>query len=168
MGVYYISGIPYSSDYLMHFGIKGQKWGVRKYQNEDGSYTEAGKERYTKMRNKYERIERKRIKAESKSVKRENRFRKPDIKSRKYRVKAEKRLRQSDFVKKIGMTKVSDLLENSSNKYSNKAYKNEARASKREMGFRRNDIKAKRLRVKGEKLARKMAQQFPNINVSDI
>ena len=35
------------SDELMHFGIKGQKWGIRRYQNEDGSYTEAGKERYS-------------------------------------------------------------------------------------------------------------------------
>lgn len=168
MGVYYVSGVPYSSDYLMHFGIKGQKWGIRKYQNEDGSYTEAGKERYAKMKNKYDRIENRRINAESRAVRREKLFRKPDIKSRKYRLKAEKRLRQSDFARMIGMTKVSDLLESSSNKYSNKAYKNEARASKREMGFRRNDIKAKRLRVKGEKLARKMAKRFPNINVSDI
>lgn len=34
------------SDYLEHHGIKGQKWGVRRYQNEDGSLTEAGKRRY--------------------------------------------------------------------------------------------------------------------------
>lgn len=34
--------------YLAHHGIKGQKWGVRRYQNEDGSYTEAGKKRYAK------------------------------------------------------------------------------------------------------------------------
>lgn len=32
--------------YLMHHGIKGQKWGVRRYQNEDGTLTEAGKARY--------------------------------------------------------------------------------------------------------------------------
>lgn len=31
---------------LYHHGILGQKWGVRRYQNEDGSYTEAGKRRY--------------------------------------------------------------------------------------------------------------------------
>ena len=30
---------------LMHFGIKGQKWGVRRYYNADGSLTKAGKER---------------------------------------------------------------------------------------------------------------------------
>ena len=29
----------------MHHGIKGQKWGVRRYQNSDGSYTSAGKKR---------------------------------------------------------------------------------------------------------------------------
>lgn len=33
------------SSYLAHHGIKGQKWGVRRFQNEDGSYTAAGKER---------------------------------------------------------------------------------------------------------------------------
>ena len=31
---------------LYHHGIKGQKWGVRKYQNTDGSLTKAGKIRY--------------------------------------------------------------------------------------------------------------------------
>lgn len=30
---------------LYHFGIKGQKWGVRRYQNEDGTRTSLGKER---------------------------------------------------------------------------------------------------------------------------
>lgn len=33
------------SEYLMHYGILGQKWGVRRYQNKDGSYTNAGKAR---------------------------------------------------------------------------------------------------------------------------
>lgn len=31
---------------LYHYGIKGQKWGVRRYQFADGSYTPAGKKRY--------------------------------------------------------------------------------------------------------------------------
>lgn len=31
---------------LYHWGIKGQKWGVRRYQNEDGTLTESGRARY--------------------------------------------------------------------------------------------------------------------------
>jgi hypothetical protein len=33
-------------DILMHHGILGQKWGVRRFQNADGTYTSAGKQRY--------------------------------------------------------------------------------------------------------------------------
>lgn len=34
---------------LIHSGIKGMKWGVRRYQNKDGSLTPAGKKRYDNM-----------------------------------------------------------------------------------------------------------------------
>ena len=36
---------------LYHHGIKGQKWGVRRFQNEDGSLTPAGKDRYDDTNN---------------------------------------------------------------------------------------------------------------------
>lgn len=35
----------YETDYLAHYGVKGMKWGVRRYQNEDGSLTARGKSR---------------------------------------------------------------------------------------------------------------------------
>ena len=40
---------------IMHFGIKGQKWGIRRYQNEDGTRTEAGKRRYQKILKKVDK-----------------------------------------------------------------------------------------------------------------
>ena len=36
------------TDELTHFGIKGQRWGIRRYQNKDGSLTKAGKKHYDK------------------------------------------------------------------------------------------------------------------------
>ena len=36
----------YYYDYLTHHGIKGQKWGVRRFETKDGHLTPAGKERY--------------------------------------------------------------------------------------------------------------------------
>lgn len=42
--------MPYfvdETDFLAHYGIRGQRWGVRRYQNPDGSLTDAGKRRYS-------------------------------------------------------------------------------------------------------------------------
>ena len=35
----------YKTNELYHHGIKGMKWGIRRYQNKDGSLTDAGKKR---------------------------------------------------------------------------------------------------------------------------
>jgi hypothetical protein len=42
-------GIHYDS-VIEHHGIKGQKWGVRRYQNKDGSLTEEGRKRFGRMK----------------------------------------------------------------------------------------------------------------------
>lgn len=37
----------YRDEFLIHYGVKGMKWGVRRYQNYDGTLTELGKQRLT-------------------------------------------------------------------------------------------------------------------------
>lgn len=38
---YYVTRITESNE-LIHHGIRGMRWGVRRYQNKDGSLTEEG------------------------------------------------------------------------------------------------------------------------------
>lgn len=36
----------HNDNYLIHYGVKGQKWGERRYRNEDGTLTAEGREHY--------------------------------------------------------------------------------------------------------------------------
>lgn len=56
--------------YLAHHGIKGMKWGIRRFQNPDGTLTAAGKKRYygqdgrlSRAGNKFNRAQREKLKA---------------------------------------------------------------------------------------------------------
>lgn len=42
----YYGVMPLQIDVVVHHGIKGQKWGIRRFQNPDRTWTEAGKQRY--------------------------------------------------------------------------------------------------------------------------
>lgn len=61
-------------DVLTHWGIFGMKWGRRRYQNPDGTYTEAGKARKRKeqlrSQRKSEKAEQKRIKKKETAIER--------------------------------------------------------------------------------------------------
>ena len=56
MSNYY--GTSYGGYQLYHYGTPGMKWGIRRYQNPDGSLTEEGKKRYAKIEGKIAKKER--------------------------------------------------------------------------------------------------------------
>ena len=48
----------YMNTYLEHYGVKGMKWGVRRYQKRDGSLTRSGKkEIYTSLKNVFSEVQ---------------------------------------------------------------------------------------------------------------
>lgn len=72
-----------SKKFIQHHGIIGQKWGVRRFQNPDGTMTEKGKARLEKKDNKWVQKNSSRIteKAQKKSAKELNRYAKDLLKT---------------------------------------------------------------------------------------
>lgn len=51
-----------TNDEIQHHGIQGMKWGIRRYQNPDGSLTDAGRRRAQKLKNEFNLLTGKKLK----------------------------------------------------------------------------------------------------------
>lgn len=96
---------------LQHHGIPGMKWGIRRYQNKDGSLTAAGKKRVAKMKDEYTQLTGKKLirKPDSKNEKSSNQNSK-DSKSKRISDLSDTELREK--INRLQMEKQAISLEN--------------------------------------------------------
>ena len=108
---------------LQHWGIKGMKWGVRRYQNKDGSLTPAGEKRYNQ---EMEKVEKQKAKlAEKQRIqqnKQETKAKYKQLKDEKAALKAQKKAlkdgpEETDEQKRERLLKSTDAKEIYENKH---------------------------------------------------
>lgn len=85
--------------WLAHHGVTGMRWGVRRYQNADGSYTKKGLEHYRKSEKKYD--EKNQLYKDTKKAYKEGKASKEDVKA----AKAERKQAQKDWSKNYDQLK---------------------------------------------------------------
>lgn len=89
---------------LYHYGIPGQKWGVRRFQNPDGTLTEKGKKRYEKLNKRINKNNSSKKWMESNAALVESMY----DKYRPSREELDAYIKfSSDIVKRYGMTKIA-------------------------------------------------------------
>lgn len=109
---------------LQHHGILGMKWGVRRYQNEDGTYTDAGLKRHAKEQERSERKEMKRAirdtaKERKQALKNISQLSDEELEARLKRAQKEQQLKQAS--REVNMSAGKSFVQNTMEQIGSKA-----------------------------------------------
>lgn len=136
-------------DILIHYGVLGMKWGIRRYQNEDGTLTEAGKARVNK---KY-----------SKGVKKLAKYDRKIQSLNESKNRLDESIRKQDYK----TNRPKRLLETWGG-YERRLEKSGLKLQSLENAYRKTDWKSEKTYNKGAKWVEKMSAKFSNIDLSSV
>ena len=169
MSNYY--GTSYGGYRLYHHGILGMKWGVRRYQNPDGSLTEAGKKRYAKIEGKIAKKERQIEKWQKKIDKRagkDYRAEKKRYKASKIRNRAYNGIVLGGTKKRQAMLFKADRLDAKASQLENKSMKYQAKIHKAQAFINKQNRKLDRLDPSRTKAGSRYISGYANTTLSSI
>lgn len=137
-----LNNVPSKDDELTHWGIKGMRWGVRRYQTKDGSLTPAGRKRYNddvaKLKAKNAKLDEKikakkaqdRAKARVDKLMAEQKAKKEALNEGKITAKAAKKLAKAKAAEEAKTKKEREIEESLMKKDAAETAKNEAKKAK--------------------------------------
>lgn len=134
------------NEYISHHGVLGQKWGVRRYQNTDGSLTDKGRQHYYKTMKKVESLHKQAEHNKGKAVKYKSLAAKYNEKSLK-----------KEYGGAFGLGKNEDK----AIKYA----KISAKYNRRNANLERKAYKEER---KAEKLVNSLNKKYGNVSIHDL
>ena len=115
--------------YLAHHGVKGQRWGFRRFQNPDGSLTEKGKRRMKTLQGKSDKLDAKKAKLNSpKNLDKINKYKEASV--NKKQIASEKKYDEA-FYNHRSHSAHTEIGRGSNENKSRKAYKQFKKATKK-------------------------------------